>query len=179
MSINDKIKEKLKYIKTLAEKGVGGEKENADKLLKDLCKKYNILESELDHERVFTFNLGEKGSFKFKLGASIIVKTLGDIEIDIVEVHKQERIFVKVKIKTTPEIFIDIKTLIDILHKYRNQQLELFDHAFMIKHDLILNTVSSESLSPEELEKFRKIYELSNNIDKKEIFREIDYSKLK
>ena len=40
----------LKKIRALAERGVGGEAENAEKLLARMMKKYGISEAELDEE---------------------------------------------------------------------------------------------------------------------------------
>lgn len=54
----------LKKIRALAEHGVGGEAENAEKLLARMMKKYGISEAELDEEtRVrhdFTYHGGEE-----------------------------------------------------------------------------------------------------------------------
>lgn len=54
----------LKKVRALAEHGVGGEAENAEKLLARMMKKYGISEAELDEEtRVrhdFTYHGGEE-----------------------------------------------------------------------------------------------------------------------
>lgn len=47
--------ELLKKIKALAERGYGGEKENAEKLLKKLMKEYNIKEEDLDEDVIKDF----------------------------------------------------------------------------------------------------------------------------
>lgn len=51
----------LKKVRALAEHGVGGEAENAEKLLARMMKKYGISEEELDEEtRVFSPRNGRK-----------------------------------------------------------------------------------------------------------------------
>lgn len=45
---HDKILEKLKKIKALAERGVGGEKETAMRMYEELCQKYGISEDEAE-----------------------------------------------------------------------------------------------------------------------------------
>jgi hypothetical protein len=47
---------KVKKIKALAERGIGGEKEAARKLLAALCAKYGISEEEISEEKKYTYS---------------------------------------------------------------------------------------------------------------------------
>ncbi len=49
--------ELIKKIKALADRGVGGEKENAQKLLKELMQKYNINEEEISEDIIKEFDI--------------------------------------------------------------------------------------------------------------------------
>lgn len=49
--------ELLKKIKALAEGGVGGEKENAQKLLQELMEKYNIQEEDIEEDVIKEFDI--------------------------------------------------------------------------------------------------------------------------
>ena len=64
----------LKKIRALAEHGVGGEAENAEKLLARMMKKYGISEAELDEEtRVrhdFTYHGKSSGKWSIRLRAA-------------------------------------------------------------------------------------------------------------
>ncbi len=51
MASREKVIEKLEKIKKLAENGVGGEKDGAEKLLKKLMSQYNISENELIEDK--------------------------------------------------------------------------------------------------------------------------------
>lgn len=66
MSELDKVKEKVKKLIALSQRGEGGEAVNADKLVGDLCKKYNIdINSLLDEEvRKRYFNVGRSNEVK-------------------------------------------------------------------------------------------------------------------
>lgn len=57
-------KELLKKIKALADSGVGGEKENAQRTLEQLMKKYNISEEELCEETIKEFEIKIPKVFK-------------------------------------------------------------------------------------------------------------------
>ena len=47
----------IKKIKALADRGIGGEKENAQKLLKELMQKYNINEEEISEDVIKEFDI--------------------------------------------------------------------------------------------------------------------------
>lgn len=57
-------KELLKKIKALADSGVGGEKENAQKILAGLMKQYDISEEELSEENIKEFEIKIPKVFK-------------------------------------------------------------------------------------------------------------------
>lgn len=53
--MTDKQRELLKKLQALAERGVGGEKETAERKLKQLIKKYGIEEAELSEDKIMEF----------------------------------------------------------------------------------------------------------------------------
>lgn len=53
--MTEKKKELLKKLQALAERGVGGEKETAERKLRELIKKYNIDEAELAEDKLKEF----------------------------------------------------------------------------------------------------------------------------
>lgn len=73
----DKKIELMKKLKALAEQGVGGEKETAQKKLEQLMKKYNVKEQELSddaiEEHIFRFH----GEFEKRLLIQVAYKVLG------------------------------------------------------------------------------------------------------
>lgn len=71
--------ERLKKLKALAERGIGGEKENAAALLEKLCEKYQISQDEIESSdeiklRWFRYTRGERFE---KLLFQCMYKTLG------------------------------------------------------------------------------------------------------
>lgn len=172
MNNREEIKQKLKQIKSLADRGVGGEKENASLLFKKLCEKYKISEEDFNNEREFWLNFGKEGEFKYSLSSLILVKVLGDVPVAIKKVGS----ITKVGFITTLEIFVDMKTTIELLIRHREEGVKLFDQAFIIKHGLATKTVNPSDLTEEQIESFSKIYKLMENIDKKDIHKEIEVS---
>lgn len=67
----------LKKLKTLAEQGVGGEKETAQKKLKQLMQKYNVEEEELSDDTEEKYEFTFHGEFERRLLLQVGYKILG------------------------------------------------------------------------------------------------------
>ena len=61
--MDDKKKQLLNKLKALAERGVGGEKETAQRKLKKLMKKYDVEEADLSDEKKENFEFKYKNKF--------------------------------------------------------------------------------------------------------------------
>ena len=67
----------LKKLKTLAEQGIGGEKETAQKKLEQLMQKYNVEEQELSDDVVERYEFRYHGEFEKRLLLQVGYKVLG------------------------------------------------------------------------------------------------------
>ena len=67
----------LKKIRALAEHGVGGEAENAEKLLARMMKKYGISEAELDEETRVRHDFTYHGIEEKKILRQVVYKVTG------------------------------------------------------------------------------------------------------
>lgn len=54
MTERDRLLEKLEKVKALADRGVGGEKESAERTLSALMARYNITEADLEDSKTTT-----------------------------------------------------------------------------------------------------------------------------
>lgn len=77
MMIDEKKIELMKKLQRLAERGVGGEKEGAQKKLQQLMKKYNIEESDLSDEKLEDHEWKYHNEFELRLLKQTIYKVLG------------------------------------------------------------------------------------------------------
>ena len=67
----------LKKLKTLAEQGIGGEKETAQKKLEQLMQKYNVEEQELSDDVVERYEFRYHGEFEKRMLLQVGYKVLG------------------------------------------------------------------------------------------------------
>lgn len=79
--MDEKTVERIKKLKALAERGVGGEKETAEKMLQRLLKKNGISTlEELEEDEVEYFLFSYKGRHEIKLLKQCMYKVLGASE---------------------------------------------------------------------------------------------------
>ena len=71
--MDDKKKQLLNKLKALAERGVGGEKETAQRKLKELMKKYGVEEVDLSDEKKENFKFKYKNKFEKQMGRHYIL----------------------------------------------------------------------------------------------------------
>lgn len=75
--IDEKKVELMKKLQRLAERGVGGEKEGAQKKLQQLMKKYDIEESDLSDDKLEDHEWKYHNDFELRLLKQTIYKVLG------------------------------------------------------------------------------------------------------
>lgn len=75
--MSDKKKELLKKLQALAERGVGGERETAERKLKELNKKYGIEEEELNEDKIIDFDFKYHSEWEKKLLRQLFYKMFG------------------------------------------------------------------------------------------------------
>lgn len=75
--IDEKKIELMKKLQRLAERGVGGEKEGAQKKLQQLMKKYNIEESDLSDDKLEDHEWKYHNDFELRLLKQTIYKVMG------------------------------------------------------------------------------------------------------
>lgn len=141
---------KLRKLKALAEKGVGGEKINAEKLYRQLVKRYHMDESELGDDIITNHSLVVKEMYNRKLIKQIVCsQTKRDCKILVDKIPPKDR-------KTIDEaygvkganVFIECTELefLEIVYKYEiyknafEKELETCLVSFCYVNDLLVNT---------------------------------------
>ena len=82
----------LKKVRALAEHGVGGEAENAEKLLARMMKKYGISEEELDEETRVRHDFTYHGGEEKKILRQVVYKVTGGYAYELVYTARGARL---------------------------------------------------------------------------------------
>lgn len=153
---------KIKKLKALAERGIGGEAVNAQTLLSSLCEKYGIKEEELDKEEEFWYDFEMRESVK-GLFLQVYVSIYGTTEKYLKGIQFWKRGSKKIiRCKLTPSEFIELSQLWEWHRKNylaeRKRMRELFKRAYYHKFHLFPKETCEEF---EEMTKDKKEDSLS------------------
>lgn len=116
--------EKLKKLKTLAERGVGGEKVTAEKMYKKLLEKYQIEEAEVLEDRVTCHWFSYKTELEEELLTQIFYKVTGSASYYRYTGNKSRR--KKRGCDCTELEAVEIKMLFDFYREELKKELEAF-----------------------------------------------------
>lgn len=167
--MNTNITDTMKHLLALSEKGVGGEKENAIKLLNKLMKKYNISEADLKKEELHKHEV----RFKTKWQESLIHQIVYMINPER-NIYKYTNRKVKIAIlELTDAEWIEHQYLYSIYKKSFEEELELFTSAFIQRNNIFPKEVPDRIKEQQEKEsrqemnyyKMLKISQMAQGID--------------
>ena len=159
-SNGDKIK-LLNKLKALSEQGVGGEKNEAAKLLNKLLKKYNLSETDLGSEEIKELELTFKGKEEEALLLQVCFKVFGTEEAcqDNIYRYTRGKGSRNTKfIKCTPSEAAQIVLYYDFYRDlWKRERAKLFD-AFIQKHKIFGQSTEDgrSNMSNEEFEDLLK-----------------------
>lgn len=156
--MDDKKKQLLNKLKALAERGVGGEKETAQRKLKKLMKKYGVEEADLSDEKKENFEFKYKNKFEKQLILQIANKTFGDEWFDriytylsgigkrsiiLIECTKFEETQIRIEYEFYKELW---KEEVEFLFKVFIQKHNIFDPNGSSKDDTTEHKYSEKEL---------------------------------
>ena len=158
--MEEKVKERLKKLQALAERGVGGEKATAEKKLQELLKKNGVkslqeLETEETQYYLFSYN----GIHKSRLLIQCIYKVLGYENYPKFYRTRGKR--QKIGIFCTAAQKIEIELEFEFYSNLFDEEIVNFMDAFISKQNIFppdapYQETSREDLTAEELEKMLK-----------------------
>lgn len=172
----DKL-ELLQKIKALAEKGQGGEKINAQKILAQLMEKYNISETELSDEVLKEFDIQTYNKWEQRLLYQVAYSVYGNIDESKVILRYTYKKG-KFCIRCTSSEFLEIEAKFNFYRYHFKKQQEIFYNAFLCSNDIYPpeNLVNREKfkhrdLTDDDLAALR----MARGIDKSEFRKQIEH----
>lgn len=160
--MTDKIMTLAKKLKALAERGVGGEKNNAITILENLCKTHGIAMEEIDREGMKHYRITYRRYTKRML-LQIIVHVTGRRKYSQFY-HPGNREKNMIEIECTPSEYIEIEAKFKFYSDEYRRQLKTFYHAFIATNNLYTKHTETDGeeteLSPEEKEHLERVRQL-------------------
>ena len=177
--LKEKRIEKLKKIKALAERGIGGEKEGAIKLYNELLAKYELSESEINEDKIERRWVRFKSYVDQRLIAQLFYKVTGD-RTHYEKVDKRRNL---VGFECTEFEYQEFLFYYNFYTEHLQNELDVFLGAFIVANQLfpdsnarvkVNDDTDIEELSSEEMEMRSKMIDMAEDIEAKSPLKEID-----
>ena len=170
--------ELAKKLKALAEKGIGGEKINAEKMLNDLLKKHNLTIEEIEGEKLndFYFTITDKHNwsllYQIIKGVNFEIRCFGEIPKSKIREYKLKGNYL---IECTNSEYIEISAKYDFYLRLYKSELDTFLSAFIEANDLGVDNPNKEvkELTKDEIKELYRIQEMASKIKKGEFHKQL------
>lgn len=149
----------LKKIRALAERGVGGEADNAEEILRRLMEKYGVSEDELNEEERRRHDFEYHGKEQEKLLRQVVFKVTGGYAYNLVYNATGRKVKTKLGADCTAAEKVEIELLFDFYTRLWERERAAFLSAFIQKHRIfaIRDDIEPQKLSREELLKMQAL----------------------
>ena len=149
----------LKKIRALAERGVGGEADNAEEILRRLMEKYGVSEDELDEEERRRHDFEYHGKEQEKLLRQVVYKVTGGYAYNLVYRASGRKVKTRLGAGCTAAEKVEIEFLFDFYTRLWERERDAFLSAFIQKHRIftIRDDIEPQEVSREELLKMQAL----------------------
>ena len=149
----------LKKIRALAERGVGGEADNAEEILRRLMEKYGVSEDELDEEERRRHDFEYHGKEQEKLLRQVVYKVTGGYAYNLVYRASGRKVKKRLGADCTAAEKVEIEFLFDFYTRLWERERDAFLSAFIQKHRIftIRDDIEPQEVSREELLKMQAL----------------------
>ena len=149
----------LKKIRALAERGVGGEADNAEEILRRLMEKYGVSEDELDEVERRRHDFEYHGKEQETLLRQVVYKVTGGYAYNLVYRASGRRVKTRLGADCTAAEKVEIEFLFDFYTRLWERERAAFLSAFIQKHRIfaIRDDIEPKEVSREELLKMQAL----------------------
>ena len=149
----------LKKIRALAERGGGGEADNAEEILRRLMEKYGVSEDELDEEERRRHDFEYHGKEQEKLLRQVVYKVTGGYAYNLVYRASGRKVKTRLGADCTAAEKVEIEFLFDFYTRLWERERDAFLSAFIQKHRIftIRDDIEPQEVSREELLKMQAL----------------------
>lgn len=186
MDAIDKIKNKLRKLKALADRGIDGEADTAQRLLAEVAEKYGIILDELDLEaeekirfEVKLLKKWQRDIFRQVVALMRMEKCGDPYNIEVLEFYSFRANPKQFYVHCTKAEWLELTAKYEVLARDYIKQIKSFTLAFLMRNDLLLPPRNDHDtkLTPKEREEYRAAKILSFGIEKSRMNKQLGYER--
>lgn len=144
--MDEKKKGLLKKLQALAERGVSGEKEGAQKKLKQLMKKYGIEEADISEDKEEDYDFRYHDNFERKLLLQLFFKIVPDYKSHVYVYKSGKGSRSTYIIRCTKAQALQLQVEYDFYCELWKEEVNFFMKAFIQKHKIFAITDKEENM---------------------------------
>lgn len=169
MTEREELLRRLERVKALAERGVGGEKENAEALLNRLMAKYSISEEDIEDTAERDYFIRYHNFWERKLIVQIAYKHLGSGHCCGTVGTQSGRPHKKICVTCAPAQYIEIEADFEFYKAAWEEELAIFYSAFISKNDIFPPPELASPSDDDEIDLVRleKVRAMMSGIDRR------------
>lgn len=169
MTEREELLRRLEHVKALAERGVGGEKENAEALLNRLMVKHGISEEDIEDTVERDYFIRYHNFWERKLIVQIAYKHLGSGHCCGTVGTQSGRPHKKICVTCTPAQYIEIEADFEFYKAAWEEELAIFYSAFISKNDIFPPPELASPSDDDEIDLVRleKVRAMMSGIDRR------------
>ena len=181
----EEILDRLRKMKQLADRGVGGERENAERLLAEIAAQYGINLADLEGERLEYFSVTLKESWKRKMLSQLCALKRQELKRDGVSLaNYRMAMWTTTKKKSysvsncTKAEWLELMAKLEVLSRAYKRQLDDFYEAFLMANDLLVepdDDKQQKEPSREERSRLFRAVQMSMGIEKSQLNKQLTF----
>ncbi len=156
--MNEKTIALIRKLQALADRGIGGEKYNAQKALEKFLAKNNLTIEDLERIDIKEYNFKQVPARYRYIFFGIVLSTIAGLKT-----YKKSKSFYW--IECTEAQSVEVKMKYDFYKRAFDRQLQTFTTAFCFKNDLTHKVDSLSQLTEEEIEEIRKAQAMARGME--------------
>ena len=170
---NEQKIEFAKKLFALAQFGIEGEKNNAQRMLEDFLQKHNLDLEELQDSKIelCTFDVEEKHEALF---SQIVYSWFNDVQILVPQDKRKKKQLI---VKMTPLDALELKIKFEFYRDLLDKEYNIFYNAFVQKNKILPPTAKSTdwgSLSEEEKEFNKRVNKMQEQIERRDFVKQLN-----
>jgi hypothetical protein len=175
--MSDNLLNLIRKLKELADRGEGGEKENAGVKLQQLLDKHGIsiedIEKDVVKERIFNITPNQQTFFR-----QVVASCFGEKAIYQYQKEPKKKVLVRI-LKLTDAEFIEFSSKFDFYWNKYESDLKTFYSAFIQKNHLYRKNsgTNKEELTQEQLDEISRVREMMLALKRHSFHKEIENTK--
>lgn len=172
MIVDERVQNLLNKVKALADKGIGGESDNAKEILEHLMIKYDITVEDLNDVKLRQVELRYSNPYEDYLSTQVMFKVLdGTGRVPYYYVHRRYK---RIYADMTASEEIEVRYLYSLYREKLHEDLMMLTKGFVLKNQIYSTSVEGKDASDLDFEEIMKLRRMRDSASFVEVHKALE-----